>query len=174
MALKTDDSDIKSASLHVKSGGNGDYYPTITFKGSNGLNQVIDVRVSMSGGNATPQVRLAIHRLYQALEDDELNEYPTLTSPNYQTMEMIHRIRVEKRPNEDHKRFYPESAVSITKSGVIVAEDDIFWRKFGTDAIWYKEESKARDYIEAKAPFLPEGCSSSYTIETIDYTAPEH
>jgi hypothetical protein len=76
MALLSDDQDIQIALFRIETGGNGDYYPQIFYKDSEGLNHTVGVRIAMSGGNAPTDVKLAVADLYRALEKHGLNEHP--------------------------------------------------------------------------------------------------
>ena len=76
MALLTDDQDINDNSLTTFYGGNGDYYVQIWYKDENGLICNKYVRIAMSGGNATPEIRLAISKLHKAMEESNKNQKP--------------------------------------------------------------------------------------------------
>ena len=74
MALLSDDQDIFEAYFRIETGGNGDYYPQITYVDEDNQIHVIGMRVAMSGGNAPTEVKLAIANLYKALENNNLNK----------------------------------------------------------------------------------------------------
>lgn len=85
MPLRTDDCDIRDVQMNTSSGGNGDYYLTLTEypneklqNGSKTFKQ-IHYRMAMSGGFASrhPEVREAFVNLYRAMQKAGFNEYPT-------------------------------------------------------------------------------------------------
>jgi len=76
MALLTDDPDFGTDYLKTHLGGNGDYYITIVHEDEYGIKHSHDVRIAMSGGNAPTAVKLAVSKLYKALEEENLNKYP--------------------------------------------------------------------------------------------------
>ncbi len=65
--LISDDFDIRESSLQMIHGNNGDYYIVIEEKKTNGDVEVNSVRISMSGGRATHEIRMATHELFEAL-----------------------------------------------------------------------------------------------------------
>ena len=85
MSLRTDDCDIRDVQMNMDSGGNGDYYLTLTEypnpKLTNGAAEFkqINFRMSMSGGFAKnfPDVRDAFVQLFRAMQEAGLNEYPS-------------------------------------------------------------------------------------------------
>lgn len=85
MSLRTDDCDIRDVLINMDSGGNGDYYLTLTEypnpKLANGAKEFkqIHYRMSMSGGfaNKFPDVKDAFVKLFRAMQDAGLNEYPS-------------------------------------------------------------------------------------------------
>jgi hypothetical protein len=77
MALLTDDCDLNENKLRTLFGGNGDYYIQVWTKDKEGLNQVEGVRIAMSGGNATPEIRKAVAALHWAMEEAGMNLHPT-------------------------------------------------------------------------------------------------
>ena len=80
MALLSDNSDIQIAYFRITTGNDGDFYPEVIFKDSEGLNRTACIRIAMSGGNAPTDVKLAMAELYRALEKHKLNEH-TLNEP---------------------------------------------------------------------------------------------
>jgi hypothetical protein len=73
--LLTDDMDIRDTELSMYHGNNGDYY--ICLKETKRGNVVkLDTRISMSGGNATPEIRQAVSSLFKALlgQNDDTGE----------------------------------------------------------------------------------------------------
>jgi hypothetical protein len=85
MALLTDDQDIRKVNLFMEFGGNGDYYLNLMEKDKLVYNKegnlvktniLINMRVSISGGNAPLDVQSAIVNLYKALKLHNLNEHP--------------------------------------------------------------------------------------------------
>lgn len=75
MSLETDNCDVDNTSLRTMYGGNGDYYIEVWDK-VDGLNVCKSVRIAMSGGNATPEIRLAVAKLHKAMDEANKNEYP--------------------------------------------------------------------------------------------------
>lgn len=84
MPLRSDDCDIRDVVMNMNLGGNGDYYLTLTEypneklqNGSETFKQ-IHYRMAMSGGFASrhPNVREAFVKLYRAMEEAGLNEFP--------------------------------------------------------------------------------------------------
>lgn len=71
MALLTDDCDLNQNQLLVEFGGNGDWYVTVCSPVSR-----LSVRISMSGGIAPTDVKLAVAKLGQAMYEHGLNESP--------------------------------------------------------------------------------------------------
>lgn len=65
--LLTDDMDIRDTELSIDFGGNGDYYLCLK-ETKRGKVVKLDTRIAMSGGNATTEVKLAIAKLYEALQ----------------------------------------------------------------------------------------------------------
>lgn len=85
MALLTDDQDKRDVCLFMELGGNGDYYLNLMEKGKcvydkEGklvkTNILINMRVSISGGNAPREVQDAIVHLFKTLQKNNLNEHP--------------------------------------------------------------------------------------------------
>jgi hypothetical protein len=72
MTLLTDDMDLNNNQLLITLGGNGDYYITVISE-ENNLKQYNSVRIAMSGGNASTNVKNAVAKLYIALEENNLN-----------------------------------------------------------------------------------------------------
>jgi hypothetical protein len=66
MGLLTDDMDIRDTELSMDFGGNGDYYLSLK-ETKRGKVIRLDIRIALSGGNATPDVISAIANLYKAL-----------------------------------------------------------------------------------------------------------
>ncbi len=60
MALLSDDQDIFESYFRIETGGNGDYYPQISYVDEDNQIHVIGMRVAMSGGNAPTEVKLAV------------------------------------------------------------------------------------------------------------------
>ncbi len=84
MALKTDDIDIRDVRMHIDLGGNGDYYIVLTEFGKTMFNSegklvkqndVSNIRISTSGGNAPSDVKIAVAELFRALEKNNLNQH---------------------------------------------------------------------------------------------------
>lgn len=74
MVIKSDDFDFEETYFETLQGGNGDYYLRITWINEKGLKENKAVRVSMSGGHTkNSDVKIAIARLYQAMEKAGLN-----------------------------------------------------------------------------------------------------
>jgi uncharacterized protein YfaS (alpha-2-macroglobulin family) len=69
MKLLTDDMDIRDTELDVYVGGNGDYYIELT-ETKRGEIVRISTRISMSGGNASTETKLAVANLYRALNKE--------------------------------------------------------------------------------------------------------
>jgi len=78
MALMTDDCDLNENQIRTLQGGNGDYYIQIWRKDKEGLNQFEGVRISMSGGFATPEIRRAVAALHWAMEEANKNGFPSI------------------------------------------------------------------------------------------------
>jgi hypothetical protein len=85
MALKGDDIDIRDIRLSMEQGGNGDYYIRLfefdkDMYNKEGelvkLNDSMCLRVSMSGGFAPHDVKMAVFHLWEALEKHGLNTHP--------------------------------------------------------------------------------------------------
>ena len=76
MALHSDDSDIRPASMYMLLGGNGDYYITIKTKDEDHrqVQQIAGMRISTSGGNAPTEVKIAVAELFRAMEKHGLNQ----------------------------------------------------------------------------------------------------
>lgn len=72
MALKSDDFDLHKVWMETFQGGNGDYYIRL-IKEDEGIKNSICTRVSMSGGYAPHEVKMAAFKLFQALEKYGLN-----------------------------------------------------------------------------------------------------
>lgn len=64
--LLTDDMDIRDTELSMYYGNNGDYYICLK-ETKRGEIIKLDTRISMSGGNATPEIRGAVSALFKAL-----------------------------------------------------------------------------------------------------------
>lgn len=64
--LLTDDMDIRDTELSMYHGNNGDYYICLK-ETKRGEIVKLDTRISMSGGNATPEIRQAVSNLFKAL-----------------------------------------------------------------------------------------------------------
>ncbi len=86
MAIRSDDLDIRDAYFNIELGGNGDYYLTILEKKSQydhegklheDMNVISSVRVggANSGGRAPHEVKMAVFRLYKALEETGSNKH---------------------------------------------------------------------------------------------------
>ena len=73
MVLLTGDCDINENSLITMHVGNGDYYIIVFYKDEKGLRQRAGVRIPMSGGQATPEVKNAVSALHWAMEDAGFN-----------------------------------------------------------------------------------------------------
>lgn len=65
--LLTDDMDSSDATLNMYTANNGDYYLELKEKRFGEVRNIV-IRISMSGGNATTSVKLAIANLYRALK----------------------------------------------------------------------------------------------------------
>jgi hypothetical protein len=80
MALLTDDHDIRDVRFWMELGGNGDYYISLMEIGkrmSDGKTSVrVNTRISMSGGKAPTQVKIAAANLFRAMEEAGLNKHP--------------------------------------------------------------------------------------------------
>ena len=80
MALITDDCDIRDTSLHMQTGGNGDYYLTLIQYNERGKENFkrLDFRFAMSGGNGGKDLRVrnAFVELYRAMEAAGFNKHP--------------------------------------------------------------------------------------------------
>lgn len=76
MALKTDDCDIRDVSLFMETGGNGDYYLNLIEFKEGVYQKSLNMRVSMSGGNAPTEVKVKIAELFRAMEAAGLNNHP--------------------------------------------------------------------------------------------------
>ena len=76
MSLLTGDSDKYNTSLRTEIGGNGDYYIQIWNVDKDGIRTNLNVRVPVSGGKATHEVKKAIADLHWAMEDANLNQLP--------------------------------------------------------------------------------------------------
>lgn len=76
MALKDNDYLETGISMKTIFGGNGDYYIQIWCKDENGLNKFEGIRIAISGGQATPEIKNAIAKLHWAMEEAGLNEFP--------------------------------------------------------------------------------------------------
>jgi hypothetical protein len=70
--LLTDDCDINQNTLEVFTGGNGDYYIAIK---ANDMSYA--VRIAMSGGNASTDVKLAVANLYRAMNGIKIEQSVT-------------------------------------------------------------------------------------------------
>ena len=80
--LLTDDQDIRTAFLKTESAGNGDYYILIDeYRNEEWI--CTQVRISMSGGNANTEVRLAVAALHRAMEAGGFNQ-PIFARPVYE------------------------------------------------------------------------------------------
>lgn len=84
MALKTDDCDIRDVSLYMESGGNGDYYINLIEFKQGVYVKSLNMRISMSGGNAPTEVKLKIAELFRAMDTAGLNSHPLDNSNNPQ------------------------------------------------------------------------------------------
>jgi len=73
MALLTDDEDISSIAMYMEAGGNGDYYLSLIDAATG---KKMTLRVATSGGNAPTDVKLAVAKLFRAMEKCGLNEHP--------------------------------------------------------------------------------------------------
>ena len=76
MALKSDDFDIRKNHMYMHVGGNGDYYINFMREDATGSYFRDTMRISMSGGFAPHEVKMAVFRLYQAMEQHGLNLHP--------------------------------------------------------------------------------------------------
>jgi len=82
MALQTDDCDIRDVKFYMDLGGNGDYYINLVeYPKADSISSPdkithLNYRCAMSGGGAPHKVKMAIFRLFQAMEEAGLNEYP--------------------------------------------------------------------------------------------------
>lgn len=79
MALKTDDCDIRDVRFYMDAGGNGDFYINLVEypKDENIDNmKAINYRMTMSGGYAPHEVKMAFVALYRAMEAAGLNNHP--------------------------------------------------------------------------------------------------
>lgn len=79
MALLTDDQDIRDVRLWMEYGGNGDYYINLIEYGTNNVEIPLkrtNMRISVSGGNAPTEVKLAVANLFRAMEAAGLNNHP--------------------------------------------------------------------------------------------------
>jgi NTP pyrophosphatase (non-canonical NTP hydrolase) len=79
--LLTDDCDFNQNRLEVFTGGNGDYYVAV----------VVDdishaVRIAMSGGNATTQIKLAVANLHRAMNNIRNESNPEPQKSKLQTL----------------------------------------------------------------------------------------
>lgn len=70
MPLLTDDLDFNHNELDVYPGGNGDWYIAI----KTDKEETHAVRISMSGGIAPTEVKLAVANLYRAMKQAGLSE----------------------------------------------------------------------------------------------------
>jgi len=78
--LLTDDMDIRDTEFSMFIGGNGDYYLELK-ETKRGEVIKLDTRIAMSGGNATPEVRQAVVRLFKALRGETLLDASVLNIP---------------------------------------------------------------------------------------------
>ena len=85
MSLKSDDFDIRDVRMHLFQGGNGDYYLNLFQFNKNmynekgelvQLNDSTSIRISMSGGNAHHDIKMAVFRLWEAMEKHGKNIHP--------------------------------------------------------------------------------------------------
>lgn len=85
MSLKTDDIDLNDVRLSIHQGGNGDYYINLfqinrdMFNEKGELvkwNDTMTLRVSMSGGDAHHDIKMAVFKLYEALNKHDKNIHP--------------------------------------------------------------------------------------------------
>lgn len=76
MALESDDSDIRPASMYMILGGNGDYYITIKTPDEKDpkFQRIAGMRIATSGGNAPSEVKIAVAELFRAMEKHGLNQ----------------------------------------------------------------------------------------------------
>jgi len=74
MALLSDNSDFQTAYFRIETGNDGDFYPQIIFENRDGLMETASIRIAMSGGNATTDVKIAMAKLWAAMERNGLNE----------------------------------------------------------------------------------------------------
>lgn len=88
-------------------------------------------------------------------------------TPIYNGPSTIYRVRVEQRPGEDFKRYYPEEAKKIDRTGHIIADDQLAWRNImmPVELAWYKTLAEAQSKIDHQVEF-----NKNYTVETIPYT----
>jgi hypothetical protein len=75
MALPTDDIDIRNVRLYMEAGGNGDYYLNLVEQKEGQPPVRINMRISMSGGFAPTEVKLAVAELFRAMDGAGLNEH---------------------------------------------------------------------------------------------------
>lgn len=79
MAIKTDDSDIRTVFFYMDHGGNGDFYINlIEYPKDENIDHSkhVNYRMAMSGGNAPHEVKMAFVALYRAMEKAGLNNHP--------------------------------------------------------------------------------------------------
>jgi len=77
MALRTDDCDIRDVRFYMDHGGNGDFYINlIEYDRELMQSKYVSMRVSMSGGFAPHEVRMAVSNLYRAMQGAGLNNHP--------------------------------------------------------------------------------------------------
>ena len=74
MALLSDNSDFQTAYFRIETGNDGDFYPQIIFENKDGLTETTSIRIAMSGGNAPTEVKIAMAKLWQAMESNGLNK----------------------------------------------------------------------------------------------------
>lgn len=82
----------------------------------------------------------------------------------------IYRVRVEQRPDEDFKRYYPEMATKIDRTGRIIPDEQLIWRNLmiPSEFAWYKSLAEAHIKIDHQAVL-----DKNYTVKTIPYTPGE-
>ena len=78
--------------------------------------------------------------------------------------EYKYRIRVEKRPNEDFKRFYPEAKKFIGKTVYSKWENT----QMPVEVKWYKNEEECEKHLDRLCEW-DRKFNDDYTITTIKY-----
>lgn len=81
MSLPTDDIDIRNVRFYMEHGGNGDYYLNLVEYKEGQPPGRINMRISMSGGFAPIEVKLALAELFRVMEAAGLNEHSKTTTP---------------------------------------------------------------------------------------------